>query len=337
MTHLEYSSFPSKSRIHIGESGQGYALRMATENHLNGLPQLKALLGKSRYATLDAADTPFLHRWFGADAQALDIALGWMQKGPSTVSIFYAGQQLGRSYFLNRSYPRICFQCLEELGHCRTTWDFCLSTACAEHQTLLSEVCPNCERAISWNRPALQVCNCRLQFVLPPDASPATRLEVQFSAWCEEQSRCTSTEPVETSHPTRLNRPPEGDLEPLMMLVWPLSLNGGMHLAFSLATAAGYEASLPCAERRARKPLMKARQCLERANALARLLGQSDKLHFRIRRPDVVIQLLADCMAGGAPAADRHMAQSILSTVLNQKRKTSWAGVNPQLSQLTLF
>lgn len=337
MMNLQDLSFPFRNQILAGESGQGYALRMATENCLNGLPQLKALLGKSRYATLDAVDAPLLHRWFGADARALELALGWVQKTLGSGIFFYAGQPLGRSYFLNRSHPRICPECLQLTGHCRTVWDFSLNTACAEHEILLSEVCPNCKRAISWNRPALQVCNCHLPLLPAPESTMATRLEIQFSAWCQERSRCTTGETAASFDPAKPCQQAEGNLEPLMRLMWPLSLNGGMCLAYSLATAAGYEASLSQGSRRPRKPLLKARHCLDSANSLAQLLGHPSNLQLRIRRPTVVIQLLADCMAGSAPAADRNMAQSLLATVLSQKRKTGWTGVNPQLSQLVLF
>lgn len=330
-------SFPFHDQVRPNESGQGYALRMAAENQLHGLPQLKTLLGKSRFATLDAVDTPLLHRWFGADEKALDHALGWTHTGQNTDGYFYAGQALGRSYFLNRSYPRICFQCLKAQGHCPAVWDFSLSTACAKHETVLLDICPNCTRTISWNRPAPAVCNCHLAFPTEAELSKATRLETQFSAWCEQRSNCIYEPTIESDHSSQCIASDRDTLEPLMRLIWPLSLNGGLHVTYALAAAAGYERSIAQTSPRPKTPLKKAQQCLFKANELAGLVCQLDKLQLRLQRPSVVIQLLADCMTGEAPPADRQLAQSLLATVLHQKRKTRWSGINPQLSQLMLF
>lgn len=324
--------------MHPNESGQGYALRMAAENHLNGLPQLKALLGKSRYSTLDAVDTPLLQRWFGADAKELNHALGWTQTGQQNGNYVYAGQALGRSYFLNRSYPRICFQCLKAQGHCAAMWDFSLGTACALHQDVLSDVCPNCTRPISWNRPTPSVCNCHHEFFTHFAPEKATRLENQFAVWCED--RCTADrDPAREADPSihQCIRAVPDACEPLVQLIWPLSLNGGMHVTYALATAAGYTGSIPQGGPRPRTPLEKARQILLKANELADMVSQLGELRLRVQRPSVIIQLLADCMSGGAPPADRHLAQSLLATVLHQQRKTRWSGNNPQLSQMLLF
>ena len=328
--------FPFHDEVRPGESGQGYALRMATENHLNGLPQLKAWLGKSRFATLDAADAPLLHRWFGAEQRALERALGWTHTGQNSEGYVYAGHALGRSYFLNRSYPRVCFACLQSTGHCSSAWDFNLTVACAKHEAALSDTCQNCTRSISWNRPAPRTCNCYLEFAPEDESASATPLELQFAEWIEYHTRAPSMGGGPAPSKSSTHRTPAPSA-PLMQLVWPLSLNGGLHVTYALATAAGYEGSLPSTEPRVRTPLRKAKQILVKANELAHRISQLQELQLRVRRPVVVIQLLADCISGGAPSADRHLAQSLLATVLHQKRKARWSGISPQLSQLSLF
>lgn len=324
--------------MYPGESGQGYALRLAAENQLNGLPQVKILLGKSRYATLDAVDTPLLHRWFGADVESLDQALGWTHTGLNSTGYVYAGQALGRSYFLNRGYPRVCFECLRSHGYCPATWDFSLHTACATHGVVLSDLCPHCIRPLSWNRPAPRICHCYHELSTQAEPKMAAELEIQFAVWCAYRSHNDRSTETEAARIARRIAAGQAAWEPLMRLLWPLSLNGGMHVSYALATAAGYEKSLPKIGPRPRTPLDKARHSLFRANELAAMIDrQLGAVQLPIERPSVVIQLLAECMTGGAPPADRHLAQSLLTTVLHQKRKTKWSGANPQLSQMALF
>lgn len=330
-------TFPFQSAVLPGESGQGYALRMAAENHLNGLQQIKILLGKSRFATLDALDTPWLHRWFGATEMVLDHALGWTHTGRNREGYVYAGQLLGRSYFLNRSYPRICFQCLQAQGYCHSAWDFSLAVACAKHRTVLSDICPSCIRPLSWNRPAPGFCSCFIELSSQTDTSPATLLEVQFATWIERHVKSEPTSSFENDRFTQSMSPDDGVLMPLIELLWPLSLNGGMHVTYALATAAGYQDSQRSVSPRPRSPLKKSQHILLMANECAKRTGRSATRLHEIQRPSAVIQLLADCMSGGAPTADRHLAQSLLATVLHQNRKTRWSGAYPQLSQLLLF
>lgn len=333
----EQLEFPFRDDVAPEESGQGYALRMAAENHLNGLPQLKAWLGKSRFVSLDAADAQQLHKWFGASKTRLEHALGWISTGNGATRYTYAGHVLGRSYFFNRSYPRVCFLCLEAEGHCRSSWDFALTVACAKHRVLLADTCGVCTRSITWNRPSPRTCSCHLNLQLHANPPAAAALEVQFSSWLEGFIAGHRRRPHEAhKQPLDITDAPE-DATALMRLVWPLSLTGGMQVIFALATAAGYDDSTRSMERRARTPLRKAQQFLASANDIAQKIGHADEILLRVQRPSVVIQLLADYIAENAPPADRHLARSILCTALRQKQKTRWSSVNPQLSQLMLF
>jgi hypothetical protein len=330
--------FPFHDDVRPGESGQGHALRMAAENHLSGLHQLKSWLGKSRFATLDASDARQLQRWFGANRAHLEHALGWTATGRCGQKTYaYAGQTLARSYFLNRSHPRVCTLCLQENGHCLSAWDFTLNVACPKHHAPLSDACGYCTRSITWNRPGPLTCNCHFDLDTLETTSLTTTLEIQFAAWVDRcvASKLIPNDEIDQRLSSRVNAPE--DSTPLMRLVWPLSLNGGMAVTYALATAAGYEDSTPSGEPRVRSPLKKAQQALLRADQIARKIDQLDGLQLLVQRPSVVIQLLADCMTGQAPTADRNLAHSLLCTVLHQRRKARWSGVNPQLSQLTLF
>lgn len=333
----EEFAFPIQDEVRRGESGQGYALRMAAENHLNGLPQLKIWLKKSRFATLDAVDTPLLHRWFGADEHSLDHALGWTHTGQNTEGYVYAGHTLGRSYFLNRSYPRVCIKCLQAEGYCKAAWDFSLTVACAKHGEVLTDTCIHCNRPITWHRPTPGTCSCHLEFSAAEESATATALELQFAAWIDQQiekNTCLK-DGTELLPPGNIEVPEK--LTPLMRLVWPLSLNGGLCVTYALATAAGYDETSISDELRPRAPLKKAQKILLNADQFAQRIQRQDEMRLRVRRPSVVVQLLGECISGDNPPADRTLAQSLLSNVLQIKSKAKWSGINPQLSQLSLF
>ena len=153
-------SFPIKDSLRRGESGQGYALRMAGENSLPGLPLLKKWLGKSQFATLDSVDAPLMGHWFGAHFSELEDALGLTSIGRNEGRYLYGGHSIGRSYFINRMYPRICPECLKEDRYCRLSWDFSLVTACNRHGAALIDRCVTCGRVLSWNRSTIGVCSC---------------------------------------------------------------------------------------------------------------------------------------------------------------------------------
>ena len=112
----EASTFPVQDDIWPGESGQGYVLRMCAQNGLGGVTRVKDMLGITRYQTLDAQAASQLAHWFGAEVQHLSLALENKEHGRRVHGSSYMGHVLGRSYFLNRHYPRVCPDCLRDFG-----------------------------------------------------------------------------------------------------------------------------------------------------------------------------------------------------------------------------
>jgi TniQ len=326
--------FPFQDDIRPGESGKGYALRMVRENHLHGLSQLKAWLGKGKATAIDGAAAALLHRWFGADQAALEFALGRTTTGHRDSHFVYAGQTLGRSYFLNRSYPRICPACVRQDGMCVIAWDFALVVACEKHHNVLMDRCPLCQKPLSWTRPSVNTCRCEHTFDASWTPEAASPLEWQFALWMEARvlsGTATDLAPL----PGAFSRP-EG-LEPLIRLLWPLSLNGGLHITYALATASDYDEAMPGRTRERQTSLQKAQKLLRRANALAEKIVRFKPVRLRIHRPTVILHLLAEAASAQATIADRQLAQSILASLLSQKATSNWAGRNPQLSQMSLF
>lgn len=82
--------------------------------------------------------------------------------------------------------------------------------------------------------------------------------------------------------------------------------------------------------------MTKARQMLNKAAYIAEKLSKLEPIHFRISRPSVVVNLLADSASAQSTKEDRSLAHSILMMALNQ-RSFRWTGSHPQLAQLTLF
>lgn len=337
----EMLDFPIKDQIQAYESGQGYALRMAFENQLNGLPQIKRWLGKSRYAALDQADARLLHRWFGADEGALGKALGQTTTGVGYETYTIAGHSLSRSYFINRSYPRVCLQCLLANGFCACSWDLSLVVACAIHGTLLTDHCPHCQRPLSWHRPGPNACICGWN--LSSHANQATEqpaerpsaLEIKFGEWASHAIQ----RPDAAGEKTGLARGGSQALDDdeLTQFLWGMSLNGGLLFTHALACAAGY-GDLKIHDRsRPQRPLKNARRILSSASQVARILSKDWQSIVITKRPSVLIHLLADCMAAHMPETDRSLANSLLSTMLFQRRTIGWKSRFPQLSQLELF
>lgn len=330
-------SFPFHDLVRPNESGQGYALRMAVENGLPGLPPLKTWLGKSRFAALDAADAPLLQHWFGANETLLEFALGRTATGRREQAYAYAGHSLGRSYFLNRAYPRVCPECLREHGHCAIIWDISLVVACPVHRQTLMDRCDYCQRALSWNRPRVGTCSCGVELAMSEPRPVACPLEIQFAIWVDQRISRRSEEIRSASQfmVSEMARPES--LTALMTLLWPLSLDGGLHIAYALGTAEGYDDQHQVVTRRPKTPLRKAQQVLAMANELAEKIGRAEPVHFRLSRPSVVVQLLAESACAQGNSADRSLAQSILMEVLRYQKRATWSSLNPHLSQLALF
>lgn len=325
--------FPFRDGVLPGESGQGYALRMAEENGLGGLPQLKQWLGKSRFAVLDAADAPLLSRWFGADERSLEFSLGRVSSGRGEAAGYvYAGQKLGRSYFLKRSYPRVCPACIRESGRCSLAWDISPVVACPRHRIILMDSCSHCQHPVSWSRPGLRACSCGVEWDADAALERPTSIELSFARWVGAHVEDGGIVDTESEQVPRL-----GGESALMTLLKPLSLDGGLHITYALGTASGYDEQHLEHEPRQRVPLKKARRLLRTADALAEKVLRLEPIHFRIQHPSVIVQLLAECASAQADQADRNLAHSLLLFVFRQKARTSWAGRHPQLSQLPLF
>lgn len=68
------------------------------------------------------------------------------------------------SYSIHRYAKKICQQCLRETLYCRQIWELPILEVCPFHDCLLLQVCPSCQKQISWSRPGVAKCKCGQDF-----------------------------------------------------------------------------------------------------------------------------------------------------------------------------
>lgn len=323
MTSTPRGPFPVLGDISDGESGHGYVLRMATANLLNALPAVKAMLGRSRFAVLDAADAKQIAFWFGADPIRLAQALGRTGTGQEPEAYELAGIKFTRSYFLNRSQPRVCVRCLAERQKCMLAWEISLATACGLHGLALTARCSRCCGAVRWDRPHLMQCRCGWLFQMTPteSASPA---ELDVSQWIE--ARLGSA--VQVVPRTAIGR-----------LLAPIGLDAGLHVLCAvgaLGARASGTVSLAAEERR-RNSLVSARESLARAEFALEAIRCGAASFARIHLAQSAYELLSEAAASEYAPPERQLALSLLVALGAPKSKAHWGSRYPQLSQLELF
>ena len=328
----QINGFPIRDDLRSGESAHGYVLRMAVANHLNGVPTVKAMLGKTRFSVLDRSDADSIAIWFGADPDRLATALGSTGIGRNADNFLLFGHILNRSYFINRMYPRICTACIEESPFCRAAWDLSLVTTCAHHGFVLLDSCLCCGSSLSWNRPAVNVCKCGCTFDIGDESICGSTVEREFSKWAEGKiSDLESNINSDTAEITAQAK------VPLMRLIQPLSLNGGLHMVYALGTAQrSRQTDVPAAHRR-KSSVAAARDVLQNASAFVDQLNCGQRIEFVPASLSVVRKLLAESASAANNPADRSLAYSLSGGLLHQSGRSNWKSSYPQLSQLELF
>jgi TniQ len=327
-------SFPIREQISPEESGQGYALRMSQLNAIPGLTELKKLMGKSTTSLLSETDAQYLSMTFGASVDYLKFALGSAAYGDSPGQHIYAGHQLSKPSFINRTFPRICPVCIRDGGRSKLSWDFAAVTSCPEHRVVLLDVCGGCGKRISWARSGAEVCSCSA--VLDGPKIQAVDVEVQFAKWLKLNIQSAHPEKsVSSSAISAIQGSTQH--EGLMGMVWPLSLNAGLLITSALGLAAKkfrlHEQPL-----QATTPLLsKARSELILADILARQIDTNDPGWFELSSRNPVVNMIAECMSGWATPADKSLAQSLLVKLGGMYKARQWSSPNPQLSQMMLF
>lgn len=329
------ANLPYVDEIWDGESGHGYALRMACGNGLNGLGRVKQLLGRTHaFAVLTSDDAASLAQWFGASVQRLALALEQLPNGRREHGVVLAGQLFGRKYFLNRCYPRICPDCLSEFGYCRLAWEFSLVVACARHRRLLVDRCPACHCAIRWSRPGLDVCHCGTPWQMLDAPEAPSRGELVLAHLVDQK-----VDDVDRFGNVEIDNQDGADAAGRMLpaLLSKLTLDGVFRIVYALATAAAYDLDMQ-AERRERGMLRKARQTIDMACSFGLKVSQLQKISLRSHRPTVLLDLLGESYLSESSAqVDRSLAISMLRWLLASSSPGPARARHASLAQGVLF
>ena len=68
------------------------------------------------------------------------------------------------SYTIHKYANKVCQQCLKEALYCRQIWELPILAVCPFHHCLLLQLCPSCQKQISWSRPGIAKCKCGQDF-----------------------------------------------------------------------------------------------------------------------------------------------------------------------------
>ena len=150
---------PVRDAIDPFESGNGYALRMVTENGLLFSDLTKALASIG-HGYLPSKAAQMIAFWFGADPTAVSRAIPQSYRSNGRVVTSYMGVQFMRPYHVRFSRPQVCVRCLDEYGVAQAVWDISLVTCCPTHGVVLMDRCIKCGRMLSWRRQDLHTCHC---------------------------------------------------------------------------------------------------------------------------------------------------------------------------------
>ncbi|MBU3641908.1 TniQ family protein [Polynucleobacter sp. Fuers-14] len=183
--HLQSELNPPPIQIECldDESGLGYLLRWLGANHLP-FRWLKGGLGIKGPRLPDARDAIALSHLTGMGHKQIKRILmesfGNAQEGGIMV---YGQQLLFKDLYRFRS-PQVCISCIHQKGYISRSWEFGPIPVCIEHGTYLIDRCGHCKKSIGWDRPAIDVCQCkRILSGDPKDMEQPIAQELTLAQW----------------------------------------------------------------------------------------------------------------------------------------------------------
>lgn len=193
---LELPKVPNLLSVKIGESLEGYLLRLA--NH-NGMLGIYELLGPIRGVTAQSS-------LFGKLEHVADIT-GQKASDLAKLKELEQGHRISiQDRHYRMSTTPVCPMCLKEHGYAKLIWQHTYSTACAEHSIRLVETCDECGNTITKDRYHLKACKCGrdLTSIEPTKVSNAERwLSMRLAmdvTPCPPMLDFGNTEPIQWSN-----------------------------------------------------------------------------------------------------------------------------------------
>ena len=163
-----------------GESGLGFLLRCS---HANGvtLSELANYAGAQSIRWMTTRDTEAFAFLTGVSPEWLITRLKNRRHVDRRRRYSYLGWDWGSVASLRIKHAQVCPECLLECISCKAEWEVTAAPACPIHRTILMDRCPHCGTALSWLRPAVEICSCgRYLRRSAASAKPSARI----LAWC---------------------------------------------------------------------------------------------------------------------------------------------------------
>lgn len=162
------------------ESGLGFLLRCS---HANGvaLPELANLAGARSIRWMTARDMEAFAFLTGVPPEWLITRLKTRRHVDRRRRYSYLGWEWGSIASLRVKHAQVCPECLLECAYCKAEWEVTAAPACPTHQTMLMDRCPHCGTALSWLRPAVEICSCGRYL---RRSATSTKPSARILAWC---------------------------------------------------------------------------------------------------------------------------------------------------------
>lgn len=165
------------------ESLGGYSLRVM-RNNCTSLPAVLRHLGLAPKKTWGSNDVALIVELTGVprDWAEWRVPQSRDQVGrPSDVRLF--GHVWRSDHTVRGSRIQLCPRCIRESGSSHFLWDLTGFVVCPRHGALLQDACAKCGRALSWSRPAPDVCACGLYLRGEPVVPDGAELLAGWSSW----------------------------------------------------------------------------------------------------------------------------------------------------------
>lgn len=165
------------------ESGLGYLLRWLGANHLP-FRWLKSRLGIRGPRLPDARDAIVLSHLTGMGYEQIKRILMESFGNAKEGGIMVYGQQLLFKDLYRFRSPQACISCIHQKGYISRNWEFGPIPVCIEHGLYLIDRCGHCKKSIGWDRPAIDVCQCkRILAGDPTDMEQPIAQELTLAQW----------------------------------------------------------------------------------------------------------------------------------------------------------
>lgn len=145
-----------RPKSYLNECPVSYLIRIAEGN---GFKNFGQLLHHAQVPIDDMASAPEDILAGRIDLRGVLSDLNQPVKVHTSVEIYRKFRQGIDTHFVFVEHPRICPQCIDDHGYCKTTWSFYPVIACHDHKILLADIINPNTKKLNWQRAELNPFN----------------------------------------------------------------------------------------------------------------------------------------------------------------------------------